>query len=159
MINLNIEEKFRKTDSILTLWEKYPLSLKGKITVLKCLVMPHILHIASVLYIDSEIIKKLEDMFFDFLWTKGRHAVKKVQIIQSIENGGMKMVSISNMIRAAKIMFIKCLLDDFDTKWKYLSWFMLGISKYKLFSKLEMRHVSERCISSFYRQVLEQNLV
>ena len=74
--------------------------------------MPHVLHIASVLYMDYQLIKALEEMFFKFLWHDGRHGVSKNLIIQPIDRGGIKMISITNMIKAAKVIWIKRLIND-----------------------------------------------
>ena len=46
---LNINEKMNIITSILKSWEHRHLTLKGKITILKSLVVPHILQLASVL--------------------------------------------------------------------------------------------------------------
>ena len=48
MQEINISNKLKKMHSLLNMWSARSLSIKGKITVIKTIIMPHILHIASV---------------------------------------------------------------------------------------------------------------
>ena len=134
MIEINITNKLRKISSLLNVWSGRCLSLKGKITVLKTLIMPHILHIASVLYISEDVIKKLDKLFFDFLWSARKHGISKNVLVQPIEDGGLKMINIRNMIMANKIMWIKRLLNEQKSKWKLFSWKLLCVEKNQIFS-------------------------
>ena len=56
--------------------------------------MPHIMHIASVLYIDEKTIKKIYDLFLNILWSGRKHVIAKTTIIQPISNSGLKMICI-----------------------------------------------------------------
>ena len=104
MIEINITAKLKKISSLLNMWSARYLSLKGKITVLKSLVMPHILHIASTLFISDNIVKTLDEMFFNFVWSNRKHGIAKNTLMQPIEAGGLKMICISSMIKCTKIM-------------------------------------------------------
>ena len=140
--------------SLLNMWSARHLSLKGKITVLKSLVMPHILHLASVLYISDEITKSLEKMFLNFVWSNRKHGIAKSTLVQPIELGGLKMICISSMVKSAKIMFIKRLLNDSDAKWKRVTWFFMNLSKCELFSRLIYERHIHKCNIPFYDQIL-----
>ena len=65
------------------------------------------------------------------------------------------MICIKSMVKAAKIMFIKRLLNTQDTKWKYISWLMLGIDKNLLFSRINLVLLNGNCLSPFYGQFLD----
>ena len=145
MVNLNLSTKLSKMQSLLNMWSSRCLSLKGKITLLKSLIMPHILHIASVIPLDHKILTQIENMFYNFLWNNKKHGISKKTIIQAIEKGGLKMVCISNMIQAAKIMWLKRLLDaKVNAKWKHVSWFFLDISLEQIFSKLNTKVLEQK---------------
>ena len=73
----SIEEKIQKLKILLNMWHMRMLSMKGKITLVRSLAMPIFLYLASFLYVPSEFIKKVNDLFFDFIWPKGKHHVKK----------------------------------------------------------------------------------
>jgi len=76
-------------------------------------------------------------------------------IVQPIELGGLKMISISDMIKASKIMWIRRLLNNIDAKWKKLSWKLLGITMKQLFSKLNISYISKGINVKFYKQILD----
>ena len=153
MLYLNIGERLEKIKVLLRIWSARYLSLKGKIVVLKSLVMPHIIHIASVLFIENTVIKELDKMLFDFLWSGRKHGISKSTIIRSIDMGGLKMICIETMIKAIKIMWLKRLTNDVKAKWKVLSWLLMGINKEMLFSRLDQKFIKVPAIK-FYVQVL-----
>ena len=71
MIKLNIVDKIDKIKSLLSMWKGRVLTLIGKITILKSLVLPHTLHIAYVLPVCEILLRDLKKLFFDFVWYKG----------------------------------------------------------------------------------------
>ena len=134
MLDLNIKGTLKKIHSLINMWSARSLSLKGKITVLKSLIMPHVLHVASVLYRSKDVIKKIVTMFFNFLWSNRKHGVSKATMVQPIEYGGLKLICIASMIKSCKVIWVKRLLNHIDAKWKQVSWFLLNKDKSQLFS-------------------------
>ena len=80
---------------------------------------------------------------------------KRLKSVLTLEKGGLKMICIKSMVKAAKIMFIKRLLNTQDTKWKYISWLMFGINKNLLFFKNKFYIVKVNLSSPFYGQLLD----
>ena len=66
---LNCVEKMEKMRNCLGCWTVRRLSLFGKITVLKSLAASQVIHLLSPLQINSQIIKQINDLFFDFFGT------------------------------------------------------------------------------------------
>ena len=67
MVKLNIGEKVENIKSILNIWSKRSLTLKGKVTIVKSLVLPHFLQLSSVTTLNSKILYKyLHKIIFDF---------------------------------------------------------------------------------------------
>ena len=56
--------------------------------------MTLILYAASKLYTPDNIITDIDRQFYDFIWPKGKHHVKKKMLIQQIEQGGLKIPDI-----------------------------------------------------------------
>ena len=154
MIKLNVDDKMEKMQTLLNIWSSRQLSLKGKITVLKSLIMPHIIHIASVLFLQPNIIKDIDQMFQKFLWSNKKSMIAKNVLHQPINKGGLKMINIDFMIRSIKIMWIKRLNNPCEAKWKHVSWNLLEIQKNQLFTKIGFRNIAKNQIP-FYKQVLE----
>ena len=63
MNEINVNEKTKNIESLLNLWSSRCLSLIGKVIVLKSLIMPHVLHIASVIHLSDDIVTCIEKMF------------------------------------------------------------------------------------------------
>ena len=57
-MKLNAEKQLLKSVKILNMWKKWKLTMIGKVTVMKSLIIPNIIYIASVLDIDNETIIK-----------------------------------------------------------------------------------------------------
>jgi archaellin len=106
-IEQNYKEKLKNISTLLHIWSQRDLSLKGKITVLKSIVMPQILYVASCLYVPDWVTEYVDKIFFKFLWNWKPHKIKKNVIISDIQNGGLKMPHFPSMVQALKIMRIK----------------------------------------------------
>ena len=63
---LNYEDKIKK--SSLGSWELRRLSLLGKITVLKTLIVSQLVYVLSPLSIDQNAIQEINSLCYDFLW-------------------------------------------------------------------------------------------
>ena len=155
-IEQNFNEKIKKLSSLLNMWSQRKLSLKGKVAVLRSIILPQILYIATVLYTPEWVIEKVENLFFNFLWSGKKHHVKKEVVIKEIQNGGLKMPSFKVMIKAIKCTWVKRILNDNYGKTDLLRHFV----SFKHFdiqtiikSKVDMKFLTVH--SAFYCQVLK----
>ena len=116
---LNLSEKIEKMRNYLGCWTVRRLSLIGKITVLKSLVASQVIHLLSPLQSNSQIIKQINDLFFDFLWNSKGDKIKRNVIIQNYGNGGLRMIDIASFNKALKSVWIRKYLDESNKgKWK-----------------------------------------
>ena len=89
MLDLNFDGKIENIKKLLFIWTARNLSLKGRITIIKSLILPQILFLFTLLYVPNVILKKLNDILFSFLWKFKPPKVKKETIISAIEDGGL----------------------------------------------------------------------
>ena len=116
---LNFFKKIEKMRNCLGFWTVRRLSLIGKITVLKSLAASQVTHLLSPLQIDSQIIKQINDLFFDFLWNGKGDKIKRNVITQNYGNGGLRMIDIASFNKALKSVWIRKYLDESNKgKWK-----------------------------------------
>ena len=153
--NLNIKEKLATIKSILNSWQARGLTLMGKITVLKALVVPHVNILASILQADRKLVNDLDAIIFQFLWNKKRPLIAKHTIIQPIDLGGLKMISIPEIFKTTKIMWIKRLSNNVNAKWKILAYHLMGIKSELLFKKLHFSSIQSCPKSNFYKDLLQ----
>ena len=65
---LNYDEKLEKVKEILNCWKYRRLTLLGKITVLKSLVVSQLVYLLSPLRSNNKILHEINDLFYSFLW-------------------------------------------------------------------------------------------
>ena len=122
--------------TLLNIWNSRNLSLKGRITILKSLILPQIL--LNLIYVPVYILDQINEMFFKFLWRNKAPKIRKDTIVAPIELGGLKMVDVYSMHTAAKISWIKRLCTNEDTDWKLLFYKMLSLEKNMLNKKVSL---------------------
>ena len=106
--DINYQDKIKEMKVLLTHWSKRNLTPIGRITVIKSLALSKINHlILSLPNPSQKIITEIHNMFYDFLWQKGQDRIKRALIIQSYENGGLRMVDVKQFIVALKATWIR----------------------------------------------------
>ena len=121
MIRLNFNKKLNIIETILKVCHARSLTLRGKIVIIKSLVIPHLLQLSSAIPLSEKILINLDRMLTNFIWSDRKHLIYKNILIQPIEFGGFKMVTAKNILDTSKIMWIKRLSNNIDAKWKILA--------------------------------------
>ena len=86
---LNIKDRLDKIKSIITTWKGRALTLKGKITIIKSLIVPHILTLVSSLSPSEKLISDIESVVTEFVWNHQKALIAKNTLIQPISRGGL----------------------------------------------------------------------
>ena len=119
MMKANYDEKLTKLKASLGCLEMRRLSLLGKITVLKSLMVSQLVYILSPLPTDHEAVKEVNNRFYNFLWGGRGDKIKRNIMISNYEQGGLKMIDVINFAKALKSNWIKKYLDQNNlAKWK-----------------------------------------
>ena len=91
----------------------------GKIPVLKSLVIPKFLYRLTNISSNDEVIKEINKVMYSFVWN-GKDKIKRLVIINDIENGGLRMTHLETAIQAQKVMILKRYANNDDRAWKYI---------------------------------------
>ena len=153
-IKLNFSDRLKKIEAILNTWKSRKLSMKGKVLIIKSLILPQITYLLSVCYCPDRILKQFETIILRFFWENKTPKIKKDTLIATYDKGGLKLPEIFAVNTAAKVKWIKNLLMPNDEKWKTSTWYLLNIPKHKICNKLPF----SRCFKSltpFHRQMFE----
>ena len=153
-IELNYKERMKETEKLLYIWMSRNLTLKGKITVLKTLIVPKFIHLLKSILTPTSILSKIDKMFFDFLWNNKPSKIKRNTITNDFTEGGMRMPDIFKIHSVQKILWIKHLSDTRMKKWKTLSLELIGIEEVFLDFKLPEKNF-KIAKTKFYQQVLD----
>lgn len=117
MMDINFKPKMEKVKNQLAQWERRNLTVIGKITVIKTVVLPKFNHLFMALPNPSQVfMKTLNDSLQEFLW-HGPNRVKSKVLVKSYRQGGLKMIDTFNFISSLKLTWIRRLLID-DRHWQ-----------------------------------------
>jgi hypothetical protein len=73
LIKLNYDEKKVKIKNIIQSWSKRSLTLFGKVTIIKSLIVPQLTYLLSVLPNPGQnYLKDIDSLIFNFLWDNKR---------------------------------------------------------------------------------------
>ena len=125
IVEINYETKLAAVESVFKSWSKWILTPLGKITVIKRIAVPKLNHFLGLPNSSVEIIKRLKNLCYDFLWKGGPDRIKRSVIVQGYEKGGLRMIDIENIIDALKISWIRReILEDKDVL-KFITLYIL----------------------------------
>ena len=89
-------------------WRRRNLSLIGKVTVIKSLFLSKLVHILTALPNPTEEdIKRINRIFYKFIWNNSADKIKRVKIVQGYHNDGLNMVDLKSFIKSLKISWLK----------------------------------------------------
>ena len=107
-INQNYEIKLKEMRKILDCWMYRSLTVYGKITVIKTLVLSKVSHLALVLpNLSSKHIKEIESMLFNFIWDGKPDKVQREHVKMSEKNGGLGLVDIKHFWTSLKFSWLR----------------------------------------------------
>ena len=114
---LNFDLTLKSLKKSLNCWQWRNLTLIGKIQLVKTLAMPKFMYRASLISFDKDIIKSINSVIFNFVW-KGKDKIKRLALISSYEDGGLKMPHPESLVTTQRIACIKKYLDENASPWK-----------------------------------------
>ena len=114
-VQKNFYGKLTGMKSQIRLWSWRGLSLLGKVTIIKSLLLPKVLYVLSILPSPSEFIKALQTIIYSFLW-KGPDKIARTAVINDFEYDGLKVTDLTTSIMSLRPSWIGPGAQPF--KWK-----------------------------------------
>ena len=99
----NFIERLDSIKKLINIWSSRGLSIYGKVTVIKSLLIPKFVYVSSLLPTPKELVKDLNRLLFKFLW-KGTDKVTRASTINDFEHGGLKMIDIDSIIVSLRLI-------------------------------------------------------
>ena len=122
-VNENFLLILNEMKSILNIWTSRGLTLPGKITIIKSMVIPKLVYKASnspVILPDS-FIKQVNQILCKFIWGSKWEKIGRSQLCCDIEEGGARMIDIKQHILAPQFKGVVRLFDNnYTSAWKTL---------------------------------------
>ena len=118
--DINYERKIKTAIGWVESWKRRDLSIYGKVTIVKSLIMSQFSYLVIPLPRPSaSITKRINTLIFNFLWGCKRDKIKRDQITRPVSMGGLDMFYSEDFILSLKVSLISKLLNDsFGHSWK-----------------------------------------
>ena len=91
---------------MLSCWKYRRLTLLGKITVLKSLVVSQLVHLLTPLKSNYSALTESNKLLYTFLWNGKGDKIKRNVIINDYCDGGLKMIDIFSFNKSLKVTWI-----------------------------------------------------
>ena len=158
-LNTNSTEKINKLQSILNNWSAKRLTLLGKITILKSLAISQMVYLLSSLPTSQKILQDVNTILYDFLWGGKGDKIKRTEMINNYNKGGLKMIDIRNFNTSLKVKWLQGYLDS-DNKGKWKVFFDYHLERYGgkllILGNLKQRDAKQLVIQDpFVKEVIE----
>ena len=103
----NFSEKIERMKNILNSWSARRLTLLGEIMIIKSLAVSRVVHVLSSLPTHQGALKEINSLLYDFLWDKKGDKIKRVEMINEYDKGGLKMIDIQSFNESLKMKWIQ----------------------------------------------------
>ena len=155
---LNWESKIVKLEKALNSWKHRDLTLFGKITIIKTMALSKLTFAASNCEIPNTLLSRINKILFEFLW--GKHdKIKRSVLCNDIQNGGLKMVNITNFFHSLKAAWVHRFISNPHENWSviggtFLEHLGINFFCFKMNVTDETKFVPFKEIPHFYREVI-----
>jgi hypothetical protein len=116
IVSANFEKVRVKINNIIRFWERFGLSLSGKIAIYKTLILPQINFVGTVLTPPEDTIKELSQIIEKFI-SKGLNISKK-RLYLNPTLGGVGVFNLTNFIMSLQVSWIKRASVFKNDNWK-----------------------------------------
>jgi hypothetical protein len=117
MVAANFESITTKIDSITRFWERFYLSLPGRITIYKTFLLSQINYVATIMTPSQATIDNLQEKMEKFV-VKG-FSLSADKIYSPIKAGGLGLFKLGDFIAALQCSWIKRCVQSCNDNWKY----------------------------------------
>ena len=155
--DLNFSKKIKELSGVLKSWQHRKLTLLGKITVVKSLALPKLIHLLTALPNPNDNwVKEINSMFFSFIWNGRPDKIKRSTLIGDTSEGGLRMIHLESFTTYLKLSWIKRFLSNIDGSWQKLLLQSLkpyGGERLIYLQKDRLKNIAPELQNNFWRDV------
>jgi hypothetical protein len=116
-LSVYFHETLRKIRQGIEYWERFNLSLPGRISVCKTFLLSQIGYIGSIVSPTAEQEKNLQKALNNFCIGKIRTAAKK--LYTPLTEGGLGLIKLSEFITSLQCSWVKRITQHWGDNWRY----------------------------------------
>ena len=113
--------KIQKMETKLNAWLSQDLTLMGQTLLVIALGFSKIVYLASMLCVPEEVIKRVPEKLFSYLWQNKKDKIKRTVLYQRPCRGGLNFPNVRTTVKALRLSWIGRLLSESDEAWKAIS--------------------------------------
>jgi hypothetical protein len=113
----NFEQASIKIDNLMRFWERFFLSIPGRVTIYKTLLIPQINYIATIFTPPRNMILSLQNKIQKFVL--GGLSLSKDRIYRLVATGGLGLFDLRDFISALQCSWIKRCSQSINDNWRY----------------------------------------
>lgn len=144
--SLNYTKKLDKAKAWISIWNKRSLTIYGRITILKSLVLSQFSYLAIPLpRPGNDMLKQMSTCMFNFLWGGKRDKLKRSLVCTPVASGGLDLFSPESFLLGLKTSLVSKLVDNsYHSTWKSIIINQLAHPNYPIIS-IENNLVKNDC--------------
>ncbi|MEM9300434.1 MAG: reverse transcriptase family protein, partial [Bacteroidota bacterium] len=152
----NIRSVDTKIQNTLNQWSSRDLSLKGKITVAKSLILSQLVYIISAVRIDRKHLQAIQSKIRKFIWRGRPPKVARNTLYQDTERGGLNVPDVLNIYKALRVSWFGRTLSNVYAPYSKILQARLGIrSEHLLHMNYGNKWINSQNINPFYKEMLQ----
>ena len=150
----NFQTVVETMERTLAVWRWRNLSIAGKITIFKTLVLSKIISISFLSSIPNVIIDKIEKLQKDYIWSGKNPKIKHSSLIGDYADGGLKDVDIKAKFKSLKLSWIRRLYSSEFHPWKNIPLKLIEQSFKQNIFHSNIKITPPRNFPEFYKQII-----
>ena len=116
----NFESKLCAIESAMSSWKRRYITVRGKIVLIKTLLLPKLTHIlVSLPNPCTEFMKRLKTILFHFIWGGRVDRLQRLSVCKPYLEGGLEMIDLETYVEALKATWIRRAIKS-SHSWTYL---------------------------------------
>ena len=152
--SLNTEVVESKIKSTLNDWKQRDLSIKGRVTVVKSLIVSQFVYIMAAIRVEQKTLFNIQSHIMKFLWRGRPPKVAKASLMKGIEEGGLSVPELSLMNKANRIAWFGRILKQPDSVFALILRKRLRVSfNLVLRANFDDYWINTRQIPHFYKEM------
>lgn len=152
---LNVETIEPKVKTTLQLWSQRNLSIKGRITVAKSLIVSQLLYAMMATRIEEKMLTAIQGHIMKFLWRGRPPKVSRKTLTMDIKKGGLKAPDLILVNRAARIAWIGRMIRESEVSYSEVLHIRLRVNLNILVkADFDEKWIANRKVPQFYKEML-----
>jgi hypothetical protein len=116
----NFDLVSKKIENTIRYWKRFKLSIIGRITIVKTLILPHVAFVGSVLHPGTEWLATQSEKIKKFVLDNQK--VAKDKLYKKVKEGGLGLIEFDKFLTAIQCTWMQKAIKNINDCWKFSLW-------------------------------------